>query len=59
LDSPQGICIRLLYENGDFEVISYNVQYSGSFDADGNVKRFIGTGIDAELINKYFNTQIN
>ena len=39
-DSPNGRCIRIIYENGDFEIIGDH--YVGSFDSEGNVKRFIG-----------------
>lgn len=62
-DSPQGISLRLIYINNDFEVISqYEYCYAGSFKYDGNVKRFIG-GLSGtiefvDLVNKYFETQI-
>lgn len=59
LDSPQGLSIRMIYNNNDFEIISCNVRYAGSFYSDGQVKRFIGTSIGIEeLVNKYFTTQI-
>ncbi len=59
LDSPQGKCIRLVYSNGDFEILACDVQYSGSFDSTGKVKRFIGSGLYyPKLINKYFETQV-
>lgn len=54
LDSPQGYSVRLLYSNGDFEIISQYFDYSGSFYADGQVKRFIGTGLDSSYFHKYF-----
>lgn len=62
-DSPIGYSIRIVYLNGDFEVISYYSEndykwYSGGFYADGQVKRFIGTGLDEELFNKYFETKV-
>jgi len=63
-DSPHGMCIRIMYENDDFEIISAYVDYGyvGSFDAGGNVKRFIGNCPTrqniTDIINKYFETQI-
>lgn len=62
-DSPNGISLRLVYDNGDFVVISqYDKFYTGSFNADGTIKRFIG-GLSGkkdfvDLINKFFTTQI-
>lgn len=63
LDSPKGYSIRIVYLNDDFEIISYCSgygfqRYSGGFYADGQVKRFIGDGLDEELFNKYFETKI-
>ena len=58
LDSPQGYSIRLVYLNEDFEIISCNAIYSGGFYADGQVKRFIGNGLNSDLFNKYFETKI-
>lgn len=61
-DSPNGISLRILYDTGDFEVVSYEARYAGQFDADGNVKEFIGGLTDpssfVSLTNRYFNTQI-
>lgn len=55
LDSPQGLCLRIVYASGSFEIISYDELYAGSFYADGSVKRFIGICLGGEeLINKYF-----
>jgi len=62
-DSPKGTSVRIVYENEDFIIISYNIDYSGSFYADGNVKEFIGELAWKEdfinLVNKYFDTQID
>lgn len=55
LDSPDGMCLRLLYKDDSFEIIAFNSSYSGSFNADGTVKRFIGTGgVAGEVIAQYF-----
>jgi len=58
LDSPQGDSIRIIYNNGDFEVLSCwgggHKEYSGSFSANGEVKRFIGTSIRKEFFEKWF-----
>ena len=54
-DSPQGLCTRIVYESGAFEIISYDETFAGSFDADGNVRRFIGECIGGEeLVEDYF-----
>ncbi len=65
VDSSDGDCIRIVYDNGDFEVISCNKmtknsdkynRYAGSFYANGEVKRFIGgTGLYPEDLSKWFN----
>ena len=61
LDSPQGVSLRLIHNNGDFEVIcnSYaNAQYSASFAKNGNVIRFIGSGTRIPYYShKYFDIQ--
>ena len=59
LDSPQGDSIRIVYENGDFEVLccagkNWKGSYSGSFYANGEVKRFIGWGIVPKFMEKWF-----
>ena len=67
-DSPVGICLRIIYNNNDFEIISCTLEngilydYVGSFDSNGDVKNFIG-GVSGKtilqnLINKYFFTKI-
>ena len=54
-DSPQGLCTRIVYESGAFEIISYDETFAGSFDADGHVRRFIGECIGGEeLVEDYF-----
>ena len=62
-DAPNGKCIRIVYKNGDFEIIriSYdNCGYVGSFDADGNVKRFVGSVVSSlENATNYFDTVID
>ena len=48
-DSPNGICIRMLYSNGDFDLISCDYQnnsfhgYVGRYDNNGKVVDFFGT----------------
>ena len=61
-NSPNGISLRIIYENGDFDIVSYIVIYFGKFNSDGSVKEFIG-GLSGKrdliaLINKYFIDQI-
>ena len=49
LDSPRGLCIRLVYRNGDFLVFGIlGVEYSAIFDSNGNVIYLIGSGLYAE-----------
>lgn len=62
-DSPNGVSLRLVYDNDDFEIVSqYHKFYAGSFYADGTVKRFIGglsgTNDFVDLINQFFTNQI-
>jgi len=62
MDSPNGKCIRVVYNNGDFEIIhsDNNGNYVGSFDAEGNVKRFVGSvAYSLEDVTKYFDAQID
>ena len=62
LDSPKGYCIRILYKNGDFEIMTSSARgelddfqvYSGGFYADGQVRRFIGMGLSTKIFDKYF-----
>ena len=62
MDSPQGLCVRLVYENGDFEIFTADKEensakhsYAGSFFENGEVKRFIGCTLGtSELIKEYF-----
>lgn len=57
-DSPKNECIRLIYSNGDFEIITNREnEYVGSFYSTGEVKRFIGDGISKKLFSKWFDVQ--
>lgn len=58
LDSPNGICIKLSYKNGSFEIFSLQLGYSGSFDLNGKVERFIGVRPNYYFSNKFFETQV-
>lgn len=67
-DSPNGICIKINYSNGDFMIIWSNYKYSnfsgyiGRYSPDGEVTEFIGCfeglGSYINLVNNYFQTQI-
>ena len=67
-DSPNGICIRLLYSNGDFEVITCDYEnnsfqgYAGRYNSSGEVLDFAGTFDDIvvfyRLVENYFETQL-
>lgn len=65
LDSPQGLCFRLVYKNGDFDLVC-QAEYSARFKSNGDVLEIIGSGLGEknslkdhfkELVNKYFNTK--
>lgn len=57
-DSPKGECIRVIYNNGDFEIItSREGEYVGSFFSTGEPKRFIGDGIGEDNLSKWFDVQ--
>ena len=68
-DSPNGVCLKLTYDNGDFLIIycdSINESYSGyvgEFYADGKVKRFIGSFSDyndfESLVNDFFHFNLS
>lgn len=65
-DSPNGICLKLSYSNGDFLIVSCDevsyAGYIGKFSSDGGVAEFIGcfcSRSDFEaLVNDYFLTKI-
>ena len=40
VDSPKGICIRIVYEDGYFDIL--DKEYVGTFAPDGKVEDFIG-----------------
>lgn len=57
-DSPKGECIKMTYNNGDFEIITNRAgEYVGSFYSTGEVKRFIGDGVGNSIFSKWFNVQ--
>ena len=54
-DSPQGLCFRIIYVSGSFEIASVDSMFAGSFYSDGRVKRFIGCYINGKpLLEQYF-----
>lgn len=61
-DTPNGICIKLTYSNGDFLIVSCNENsfkgYIGKFFSNGEVADFIGcfSAFDSfeTLLNDYF-----
>jgi len=65
-DSPSEMCLRLIYENGDFDVISYanpnGNGYYNRFNSQGKLVKYIGslTSRDnfVEIVNAYFTNQI-
>lgn len=67
-DSPNSLCIKVNYEDGDFMIVWSNFidstysGYIGRFSASGQVERFIGCfqGLDSYLflVNNYFHVNI-
>ena len=65
-DSPNEICLKLNYSNGDFIIANCQNQsyagYIGKFTFDGKVAKFIGFFSSRTsfitLVNDYFQTQI-
>lgn len=66
-DSPNGICLKLSYSNGDFLILSCNVEtyagYIGKYSSDGEVTEFIGcfsSRYDFEsLVNNFFKIEVD
>lgn len=68
-DSPKGICIRVIYENGDFLILSCDYDnesfggYVGIYNSEGDVVDFIGSFCrydDFEsLVGDYFETVLD
>ena len=65
-DSPNGLCLKLIYSNGDFLIVNWYkksfVGYIGKFSPNGEVAEFIGCFASANsyeiLVNDYFQTKI-
>ena len=65
-DSPNGVCLKLSYSNGDFLIVNCNVPsfagYIGEFTSDGEVTAFIGcfsaSSSFTTLVNNFFQTKI-
>ncbi|MCL2529723.1 MAG: hypothetical protein FWE41_05270 [Coriobacteriia bacterium] len=67
-DSPNGFCIRLLYSNGDFEIITTDYThdsfqgYAGRYNSEGKVVDFAGTfdwgKYYTDLVYDYFEMQL-
>jgi hypothetical protein len=64
-DSPNGTCIRLIYDNGDFEIISRTKENSiiALYNESGEILQYIGIMDNRNdfinLINNYFTPQID
>lgn len=65
-DSPKGICIRMNYENGDFEIINCETNtfagYIGKYTSDGEVIDFLASFSAYEdfeyLVTDFFETSL-
>lgn len=60
-DSPDGVCIRVNYENGDFLIIEKD--YIGYFSENGEVSEFLGCFSSrtyyTDLVNEFFEYQVS
>ena len=52
-NSPNGICVKMNYENGDFEIVSYD--YVGKFSARGKSQKHLGGYYSKEFIDIMYN----
>lgn len=61
-DSPNGICFKLSYSNGDFLIVN-GKDYIGKFSSDGEVAEFIGCFSNSNffktLVNNYFRANVD
>ena len=59
-DSPDGVCIRVNYENGEFLIIGRD--YIGYFSENGEVSKFLGCfsarTYYTDLVNEFFEYQV-
>lgn len=59
-NSPDGVCIRLNYENGEFLIIGKD--YVGYFSENGEVSAFVGCFSSrtyyTDLVNEFFEYQV-
>lgn len=58
-NSPTGLCIKMDYQNGDFDIISGH--YCGRFSSDGTFQDFLGSwGVEEfiQFVNENFNIKI-
>lgn len=61
LNSPQAEAIRLVYENGSFEIISCYRSFSCRYNENGKPIEWLGDtgGIElVKIVNKYFDNQL-
>ena len=65
-DSPFGISLRVIYNNGEFDVVSSDderdLQFFARFESNGRLSRYLGMFLNhsdfVELINTHFNIQV-
>ncbi len=56
MDSPNGLCLRLIHNNDTFEIFNTNPRksFSAYYDSDGNMIKFVGTGFAKEKLIEFF-----
>ena len=65
-DSPCGMCLRIVYKDGSFDVVTLTKegQYSGKYNENGEVLEYFGYGVDPsyqsmKIIEKYFTIKLS
>lgn len=65
-DSPRGKCLRIVYKDGSFDVVTLTKegQYSGKYNENGKVLKYFGYGVypsyqSMEIIDKYFTIKVS
>lgn len=56
-NSPQGYCLKLNYNNGNFDILGSSKDFACKYDKDGTFKQFLGNSdknMLHEIIAEYF-----
>ena len=58
LNSPRGYCLRVVYRDGNFEILSCQLNFSCGYFPNGKVRLVMGSGVGYLFSNQFFETQI-